>query len=117
MDELQMLLSDARSTINEMVVQIELAATTENEDEAKEAIHAAIRCGVEARDRIEESMDFAESENDEMALEEAMENIEDATDSAQLSLGGERQPLLDETRFRIGQAVASISRIADVEVE
>ncbi len=117
MDEMEILLADARSIISEMSMQVELAANTDAEDEVKEAIHAAIRYGVEARDRLEEAMDYSESGDYQLAIDESLRYIEDATDSAQLALGGERQQLLDETRFKIEQSVAAISRTADIESE
>ena len=119
MDEMEVILTEARSLIAETSVQVEMAVeTADSPSDAKEALHTAIRLGEEARDRLEEAMDFAEAEEQALAIDESLRYIEDAVDAAQLSFsGGDLQTLINEMKFQIEQASACLDRIPELEVE
>lgn len=116
MDEMRVLINDAKSGIIEMSEQIEAASNVDSTDDIKDAIHAAIRSGEEARDRLEEAEDFADYEEYESAIEDTLEFIEDAIDSAKLTLiGTESLVFADEAQAKLAMAIAALNRLTKME--
>lgn len=117
MDEMITLLADATALMNDMCDSVSVAESAPAEHDVRDAIHAAIRCGEEARDRLEEAMDFAEAEEQEYAIDTSLSRLEDAIDTVQMAcLATDRQPLLDDVAGKIAQALAPIARVTGAEI-
>ena len=116
MDEMELLLAEARSIADDILASVEEAAEAESPADAKEAVQGALRLGEEMMDRLEEALDFAVSEADQARIDTALTHLEDALDSGQVALtSGELGAHLENMRIKTEEALYHLSLGEGVE--
>lgn len=116
MEEMELLLAEAGSFADDVIVDIDRVAGTDSPDDAKDVVHEALRLGEEMMNRLEEALDFAESDADQSRIEIAITHLEDALDSGHLALtSGDPTANLGVMRSKMEDAVSHLSAYEEIE--
>lgn len=116
MDEVQLLLEESRSLADECLAFVDSAVGADTENDAKEAVIRALHAGEELKDRLEEALDFAESEDDQIRIENAIVHVEDAVDDGHLALtSGDIFSRVEDMRMKIEDSLTHLSAYETVE--
>jgi hypothetical protein len=115
---MDLLIAEARSLGDDAAACAERASASESVDDAREDMQRAVRAGEEMRDRLEEALDFAESDIDQIRIENALTHVEDALDEGQLALtSGEMTMHAEEMRARIEDGISHLAPTEVIDVE
>ncbi|MBI2842842.1 MAG: hypothetical protein HYX78_05525 [Armatimonadetes bacterium] len=118
MDELTMLLNEARSLAEDVLGDIDRASHAATLDDALESVQAALRSAETIRDRLDEALDYAETDTDEANMESSLAYISDALDAGYSVVAyREMHPHLQEMRQNIEQAALHLLPVEEIEVE
>ncbi len=117
MEELNVLLAEARSVTNDILVQVEQAEYFDHESDVRETIQGAVHMGAKVLDLLSEAMDVADSEAMQDRIEAATFHIEDAIDAGQIALkSNEFEEALEDLILRTKDAL-SLLMSDDIDLE
>ncbi|MEN6520963.1 MAG: hypothetical protein ABFD46_07420 [Armatimonadota bacterium] len=115
MDEMDMLLAEAASFADDVIADLDRVSETDSPDDAKEAVHEALRLGEGMMNRLEDALDLVESEEDQSRIEMAIVNMEDALDSGHLALTSDNPVKdLENMRSKVEEAVVQLSAYEEI---
>lgn len=118
MEEMELLLAEARSFVDDILVEFDQVSEMDSPDDNKEVVQEALRLGEEAMNRLEEALDLAESDADQTHIEMAATRLEDALDAGHLSLTSDN-PTADikSMRAKLEEAAVYMSVYEEIEEE
>ncbi|HOM72171.1 MAG TPA: hypothetical protein PLZ21_02755 [Armatimonadota bacterium] len=118
MDEFEMMLAEAQTIGEDILVELDRAGEPETSEDAKDVIQSTLRAGEEMMKRLEEAMELADSEDEAARVETIISRVEDAMDAGQVALGsGDFILNMEEMRLRMNEAVTYLSSYQEVEEE
>jgi len=116
MEEMELLLAEARSIVDDILIELYQVSETDSADDSKEAVQEALRLGEEAMNRLDEALDLAESDAYQARIEMAASLLEDAIDTVQLLLTSDDPAAgIDSIRTKLEEAAAYMSVYEEIE--
>lgn len=109
MEDMDLLLAEAQSLAYAMIQETDKTQFTADDD-VKEIVQRLIRMGEETRDRLEEALDFAELEDDEVRIEDSLDLVENALDVSLVALTAEGpSALMEDVRAKVEQLLIQLA--------